>query len=94
MAETAAQRQAHQKYRSGQKNLSIAFKTDELYLFDYLERQSISKSDFIKKLIQQSYESGKWFPLFFKFKSWGDIVSLLQKDDLRFFIISVLYHTE
>lgn len=59
MAETAAQRQAHQKYRSGQKNLSIAFKTDELYLFDYLGRQSISKSDFIKKLIQQSYESGK-----------------------------------
>ena len=29
MAETAAQRQAHQKYRSGQKNLSIAFKTDK-----------------------------------------------------------------
>lgn len=26
MAETAAQRQAHQKYRSGQKNLSIALR--------------------------------------------------------------------
>lgn len=59
MAETAAQRQAHQRYRSGQKNLSIAFKADELYLFDYLEQQSMSKSDFIKNLIQQSYESGK-----------------------------------
>lgn len=59
MAETAAQRQAHQRYRSGQKNLSIAFKPEEIYLFDYLEQQSMSKSDFIKNLIQQSYESGK-----------------------------------
>ena len=59
MAETAAQRQAHQKYRSEQNNERVENKTNELSLFDYLERQSISKSDFIKKLIQQSYESGK-----------------------------------
>ena len=42
MAETEAQRRAHQKYRSKQKQVAIAFKQDELYLFDFLEKRDPS----------------------------------------------------
>ena len=48
MAETKAQRRAHQKYRSKQKQIAIAFKQDELYLFDLLEKQG-NKTEYIKK---------------------------------------------
>ena len=56
MAETEAQRRAHQKYRSKQKQVAIAFKQDELYLFDFLEKQG-NKTEYIKNLIKKSYES-------------------------------------
>ena len=56
MAETEAQRRAHQKYRSKQKQVAIAFKQDELYLFEFLEKQG-NKTEYIKNLIKKSYES-------------------------------------
>ncbi len=59
MAETEAQRRAHKKYRAGQKNLSIAFKKEEQYLLNYISSQPVSKSDFVKKLIQKEYESNQ-----------------------------------
>lgn len=58
MAETEAQRRAHTKYRSKQKQVNVSFREDEHYLFDFLTLQG-NKNEYIKHLIKLEYEKSK-----------------------------------